>query len=249
MVGTSRIKSSGNIFKVIDMVESAILKEIMKNETSGLDKGSKFDWSEHLALVHSAKNYFKSYKWAHNDKEKMVLIYSNTKMKTAEIAEELGMNINSYRSMVSRVSARIGKLLFSTSDRVSNVILEADIKKAREMREHIDFLCNSFNIYKELSSEMMGLIEEKREPSENGDISDEDYFAALYFLTNFCKPIINARLEKLNPVALDYVMNQLSSNGYTTAMTHYNMLKEIMSTRALPKHIEEKCLNATGGKR
>lgn len=239
MSGTMKIKDSGNIFEVVYSIEAKVLSDPVA-----------YSAPEYARLFKAIKFYFNEGLWAHNDKEKKIYMYSGKNLKTAYIAERLHMNINTYRSNVSRISSRIRASLFDGAD-VYTAILASSPIELRKLCSHIEFLNVSFDIYDELDADLLKGINDKRESSPGVVISDEDYYEVLDFLCAFSKKAVQSRLSHLNPVALDYVMNELASPTYKKAMTHYKAIQRDIAMK--PKQIKENYIKAanalTGGTR
>lgn len=239
MSGTMKIKDSGNIFEVVYSLEAKILSDPVT-----------FSAPEYARLFKAIKFYFNEGAWAHNDKEKKIYMYSGKNLKTSYIAERLHMNINTYRSNVSRISARIRSVLFDGRD-VYTTILSSNSQELRKLCVHIEFLNVSFDIYDEFDVDLLKSIDEKKESSTGAGISDEDYYEVIDFLCAFSKKAVQSRLSHLNPVALGYVMSELASPTYKKAMTHYKAIQRDIAMK--PKKIKENYIKAanalTGGTR
>ena len=135
-------------------------------------------------------------------------------------------------------------------------ILCADAEGVRRMRQHVDFLNMSFDIYGELPADTVERVGRVCAASKGGrdskreSFSNEEYFSALLYLAMFSTPVMEGRLGKLNPAALDYVIESLSGGEFHPAMIHYGIIREkLLDAGILPKAVEKACMEATEGER
>jgi len=208
----------GNIFEEFQATRQAILE-------AGEDaEGTPVYSIEYTKLISELGAYFKSMKWARNDKERSVYLRTGRGLKTAEIAESLGINPNTYRSMVSTLSKRLRNLLFD-GESMSIAILEAKEDKVVALRKHVEYLATSFDFYSMYADYELNLIQKYSEAT--GVVSEpteEEMFTALYVLTLISKQTIDHRLSILNPLALQRVIEELTSNEYSVWKKYYQNL-------------------------
>jgi transposase-like protein len=238
MSATKKLKDSGNIFEVVSTIEATIV-------------GDKDTYSDpiYLQTIESIKNYFKNGSWSRNEKERLIYLYSGRGLKTAEIAERLGMNINTYRSSVSRVSSRLQGILFGDSSAYTS-LLEASSEDVAKLKKNVDFLNMSFDILNEFDSDILTKIESFKESSVGSTVTESEYYQAVLFLASFNKKVIEARLNQLNPIALDLVLNELNSSSLTSSMLQYSWLqKEAMKPKKLTETYIEKMNTESGVKK
>lgn len=208
----------GNIFEEFQDTRQAILE-------AGEDaNGTPVYSAEYARLMTELGSYFKSMKWARNDKEKAVYLRTGRGMKTVEIAESMGVNPNTYRSLVSTLSKRLRNLLFG-GESMAVAILGADEKKIISLRHHIEYLATSFDFYGMYADYEMNLIQKYSESKGVAqEPSEEEMFTALYTLTLLSKQTIDYRLSTLNPLALQRVIEELTSDEYSVWKKYYQKL-------------------------
>lgn len=208
----------GNIFEEFLATRQAILE-------AGEDaQGTPVYGDDYVKVMSMLNDYFKSMKWAKNEKEKAIYLRTGRGMKTAEIAESLGINPNTYRSMVSTLSKRLRNLLFG-GEAMSDAILTADVKKIKALRQHIENIILSFDFYSMYSDHELNLIQKYSEvQGVAAEPTEEEMFTALYVLTLISKRTIDFRLSSLNPLALQKVIEELTSKEYSVWKKYYQSL-------------------------
>ena len=210
-------KVQGNIFEEFISVKQTIMESSTTGAVSVYDE-------EYVKMLEVIENYFKSMKWAKNDKERAIYLRSGKGLKTSTIANALGVNPNTYRSLVSTVSKRLRDLLFDGED-MSVAILEADRDKVVSLRKHIEFLLLSFDFYSMYSSHELELIQ--RYSEQRGVIAEpteRELFDALMVLVMINNRTTEYRLQTLNQLALKKVFDELTSNQYSMWVKYYQEL-------------------------
>ena len=210
-------KVQGNIFEEFLTVKETVMESSTTGAVSVYDE-------DYVKLLEVIDSYFRSFKWAKNDKEKAIYLRSGKGLKTSTIANALGVNPNTYRSLVSTVSKRLRDLLFDGED-ISIAILSADKDKVVALRKHIEFLLLSFDFYSMYSSHELELIQRCSEQRGGfAEPTERELFDALMVLVMISNRTIEYRLQCLNPLALKRVVDELTSGQYSVWVKYYDIL-------------------------
>lgn len=68
--------------------------------------------SEYIKLLKAVKVYFDSFSWVGSEVDRLLYLYSGKGLNNSTIAGYIGINENTYRSKVSRISAKLSGILF-----------------------------------------------------------------------------------------------------------------------------------------
>lgn len=205
----------GNIFESFHAVKSAVLQDA---ETYG---------GEYLLLVEAIEKYFKSFVWTENENDRMIYLYSGRRLKSSVIADYMDINMNTYRSRVSRISAKLRDVLFHGSE-LSAVCLSGDLEVVKNARHHIERLNLQFDFYQEFKPKMLEKINSFISgcSDEKGTFSEAEMIQALFFLSKNSESGVEIQLKNVNPAALSYVVSQLSGEGYSDCFALYHVMQD-----------------------
>lgn len=209
--------NGGNIFEEFLTVKQTVL------DNSTIDNDFAYD-IEYVKLIQVIEDYFSSFKWVREGKEKAVYLRSGKGLRTSTIADMLNMNHSTYRSMVSKLSMRLRNLLFNGED-MSTAILSASKEKVIATRKHIEYLLLAFDFYSFYSDDALALIQKySKVEGETSEPTEEEMFSALLVLAYTSNRTIEYRLKSLNPLALKKVISELTSDEYNVWVKYYQEL-------------------------
>lgn len=180
---------------------------------------------EYVRLLKAVKVYFDSFSWVGNEADRLIYLYSGKGLNTSAIAAYIGINENTYRSRVSRISAKLSGILFSGS-RLSDVCLAANVDTVKMARVYIESLNNRLVIGKELSGYMLDKILAVTADSDlEQSVTEEEKFQALFLVASFSEPAIQNKMSEINPAALAVVMDELFGSGFSEWSCYYKKMQ------------------------
>lgn len=205
---------SANIFENYYMTKEAILKY-----------PDTYSSPEYLKLLQTVKEYFDSLAWVSDDKDKLIYLYSGRGMDSTTIAGYLGMNANTYRSRVSRISTRLSGVLFHGGI-LSELCLGGSPADVKKLRQHIEQVLYRLVIGKELSCYMMDKIHViTANVVEEQTVTEEEKFQALFLVASFSESAINKKMSEVNPTALAIVMEELFGSENSEWSLYYKRMQ------------------------
>lgn len=205
--------NAGNIFEAFFLAKEKITKE-----------PDIFSDSEYMKILQSVKKYF----------DRLIYLYAGKELNNSTIAEYLGVNVNTYRSRVSRVSTKLSGLLFD-GQRLIDACVYAPVEEIAKTRAYIDQLNNRLVIGKELSNYMLEKIHNITVDSvQEQPITEEDKFQALMLVAHFSEPAIESKLSEVKPEALAFIMNELFSSDSSEWSIYYKKMQDKVSHLAVP---------------
>lgn len=180
---------------------------------------------EYLKLLKAVRVYFDSFSWAGNEADRLVYLYSGKGLNCSAVAGCIGINENTYRSKVSRISAKLSGILFNGS-RLPDVCLSADGDTVRNARVYIESLNNRLVIGKELSGYMLDkLLAVTADSDLEQPVTEEEKFQALLLVAGFSEPAIQNKISEVNPAALAVVMDELFGSGFSEWSCYYRKMQ------------------------
>lgn len=206
-----------NIFK--DFYET---KEIINKNAEGLYN------DKHLKLIATLEKFFQSGIWAKNDTEKLMFYRANSDLTSAQLANLINVNQNTYRATLSRLNTRLRKMLFLGMT-LSDVCTSQNSEIIEKTRSVVEFLLMRFDFYSEMPSYMITKINDYCISASDDTFNEEDIFSALFFLGRFSEVTFNESLKHIKPAALKYVMQRLSGDKYTEEMSYFKNCQVIAS--------------------
>lgn len=93
--------NTGNIFESFFMAKEKIAKE-----------PNIFADPEYMKVLQSVKKYFDCFVWVSNPMDRLIYLYASKGYNNTAVADFIGVNVNTYRSRVSRISTKLSGLLF-----------------------------------------------------------------------------------------------------------------------------------------
>ena len=206
-----------NIFK--DFYET---KEVVNKHAEGLYN------DKHLRLIATLEKFFQSGIWAKNDTEKLMFYRANSDLTSAQLANLINVNQNTYRATLSRLNTRLRKMLFQGMA-LSDVCTSQNSEIIEKTQSVVEFLLMRFDFYSEMPSYLITKINDYCISVSDEKFSEEELFSALLFLGRFSEVATNESLKIINPAALKYAMHQLSSDKYTEEMSYFKRCQVIAS--------------------
>lgn len=88
--------NAGNIFEAFFLAKEKIVKE-----------PDIFSDPEYMKILQSVKKYFDSFVWVSNPMDRLIYLYAGKGYNNNAVADFIGVNVNTYRSRVSRVSTKL----------------------------------------------------------------------------------------------------------------------------------------------
>lgn len=88
--------NAGNIFEAFFLAKEKIAKE-----------PDIFSDPEYMKILQSVKKYFDSFVWVSNPMDRLIYLYAGKGYNNNAVADFIGVNVNTYRSRVSRVSTKM----------------------------------------------------------------------------------------------------------------------------------------------
>lgn len=215
--------NGGNIFEAYFKVKEMISKDPYL-----------YDSPEYQKILQSVKKYFDSFVWVSNDMDRLIYLYAGKELNNATIADYMGVNVNTYRSRVSRVSTKLSGLLFD-GQRLIDACVYAPVEEIAKTRAYIDQLNNRLVIGKELSNYMLEKIHNITVDSvQEEDITEEEKFQALMLVAHFSEPAIESKLSEVKPEALAFIMDELFSSDSSEWSIYYKKMQDKVSHLAVP---------------
>lgn len=206
-----------NIFK--DFYET---KELISKNVEGLYN------DKHLKLISTLEKFFQSGIWAKNDTEKLMFYRANSDLTSAQLANLINVNQNTYRATLSRLNTRLRNLLFQGM-KLSDVCTSENLEFINRTQSAVEFLLMRFDFYSEMPSNLITKINDYCISASDDTFNEEDMFSALFFLGRFSEVAFNESLKHINPSALKYVMQRLSGDKYTEEMNYFKSCQVIAS--------------------
>lgn len=193
-----------------------------------------YDSPEYQKILQSVKKYFDSFVWVSNDMDRLIYLYAGKDLSNATIADYIGVNVNTYRSRVSRVSTKLSGLLFD-GQRLIDACVYAPVEEIAKTRAYIDKLNNRLIIGKELSNYMLEKIHNITVDSvQEEDITEEEKFQALMLVAHFSEPAIESKLSEVKPEALAFIMDELFSSDSSEWSIYYKKMQDKVSHLVVP---------------
>lgn len=193
-----------------------------------------YDSPEYQKILQSAKKYFDSFVWVSNDMDRLIYLYAGKDLSNATIADYIGVNVNTYRSRVSRVSTKLSGLLFD-GQRLIDACVYAPVEEIAKTRAYIDKLNNRLIIGKELSNYMLEKIHNITVDSvQEEDITEEEKFQALMLVAHFSEPAIESKLSEVKPEAIAFIMDELFSSDSSEWSIYYKKMQDKVSHLVVP---------------
>lgn len=221
----------GNIFEAYWSVREVITKN-----------PDVYNDPEYFKLLKVIEQYFNSYRWTSDEKDRLIWLYSGKGLNTATVASYLDMNINSYRCKVSRISTKLKDILFDGSN-LSDICLSSDSGVVKNARIHIDHTNKMIAFCKEIPSGIFSQINATvTDAIIDPEMTEEDMFRALLFLTTYSNTVINDKLSQLNPAALEAVMASLYAHEYNPWLSYYKTMQDFVKVmRTPPAQVIQAC--------
>lgn len=215
--------NAGNIFEAFFLAKEKIVKE-----------PDIFSDPEYMKILQSVKKYFDSFVWVSNPMDRLIYLYAGKGYNNNAVADFIGVNVNTYRSRVSRVSTKLSGLLFD-GQRLIDACVYAPAEEIAKTRAYIDQLNNRLVIGKELSNYMLEKIHNITVDSvQEQPITEEDKFQALMLVAHFSEPAIESKLSEVKPEALAFIMDELFSSDSSEWSIYYKKMQDKVSHLAVP---------------
>lgn len=197
---------------------------------------------EYARLLKAVKVYFDSFSWVGNEADRLIYLYSGKGLNTSAIAAYIGINENTYRSKVSRISAKLSGILFRGS-RLPDVCLSSNADTVKSARVYIESLNNRLVIGKELSGYMLDKILAVTADSDLGQsVTEKEKFQALFLVASFSEPVIENKMSEVNPAALAVVMDELFGSECSEWSRYYRkMQSKVFHLQMPPPNIIDFC--------
>lgn len=214
---------SANVFENYHMTRKTILEH---PDTYGSP--------EYFKLLQAVKGYFDSLVWVFDEKDRLIYLYSGRELDSATVAEYIGMNANTYRSRLSRISTKLSSTLFHGGV-LSELCLSRSPADVKKLRQHIEQLNNRLVIGKELSNHIFNKIHNITvDCVQEQQTTEEEKFQALLLLASFSEPAINNKMSEVNPAALAFVMEELFGSEFSEWSCYYKKMQSRVSNLNMP---------------
>lgn len=208
----------GNIFEAYYYVRQKVL-----------DNPSDYSSPEYMKVLQSVKTYFDSFVWVSNDMDRLIYLYAGKGLNNNTIADYIGINANTYRSRVSRVSNKLSGVLFD-GKKLIDACLYAPIEEIADTRAYIERLNHRLVLGKELSNYMFEKIHNiTADCVQEDELTEEDKFHALMLVAHFSEPAIDGMLSDVKPEALAYIMDELFGVKFSEWSIYYKRMQEKVS--------------------
>ncbi|MBO5031664.1 MAG: hypothetical protein J6D08_07235 [Lachnospiraceae bacterium] len=215
---------SANIFENYHMTKKIILEH-----------PDTYSNPEYLKLLQAVKVYFDSFVWASDETDRKIYLYSGRKLNSITIADYVGINPNTYRSRVSRISTRLNSILFFGRE-LSELCMGGSLEDIKETRIYVECLNNRLVMGKELSGHIFEKIHAiTANVVEEQPVTEEEKFQAMLLVASFSEPAINNKMSQVNPLALKLVMDELFGTGYSEWSCYYKRMQSKVSTLNMPQ--------------
>ena len=126
--------NAGNIFEAFFLAKEKIAKE-----------PDIFSDPEYMKILQSVKKYFDSFVWVSNPMDRLIYLYAGKGYNNNAVADFIGVNVNTYRSRVSRVSTKLSGLLFDGQRLIDACVYAPveEIAKTRSEERRVGKECRS----------------------------------------------------------------------------------------------------------
>lgn len=236
------IKTAGgfglmNIFQEIDTIKDTIWGDTNVFEPI------------RVKLIEEILTYIKSCRWSKDAIDSTIFLYHGKGLTSRQIAEIMDLNENTYRSRLSKISKRLKELLFYGQS-PTQMCLGNDLEQVEKLYRHVKWLNYRFDLYAELEPSMLCRLRDATEYAncQAEELADEDIFKALLFVATYSKTTIEQRLEKINPDALKYVINEITAGEYTDMLSYYRMTQSRCGNVTVSPKFIEQCKKAGIGR-
>lgn len=208
----------GNIFEAYYYVRQKVL-----------DNPYDYSSSEYLKILQSVKTYFDSFVWVSNDMDRLIYLYAGKGLNNTTIADYIGVNVNTYRSRVSRVSNKLAGVLFD-GRKLEDACLYASVEEIADTRAYIEKLNHRLVLGRELSNYMFEKIHNITEDCDKEEeLTEENKFRALMLVAHFSEPAIDSMFSDVKPEALAYIMNELYGTQFSEWSIYYKRMQKKVS--------------------
>ena len=153
-----------NIFK--DFYET---KEVVNKNAEGLYN------DKHLRLIATLEKFFQSGIWAKNDTENLMFYRANSYLTSAQLANLINVNQNTYRATLSRLNTRLRKMLFQGMA-LSDVCTSQNSEIIEKTQSVVEFLLMRFDFYSEMPSYLITKINDYCISVSDEKFSEEELF-------------------------------------------------------------------------
>lgn len=189
---------------------------------------------EYVRLLKAVKVYFDSFSWVGNETDRLIYLYSGKGLNTSTIADYIGINENTYRSKVSRISAKLSGILFNGS-KLADVCLAMEVDYVKSARVHIESLNNRLVIGKELSGHVLDkILAVTAQADLEQPVTEEEKFQALFLVAIFSEPTIQNHMSEVNPAALSFVMDELFGSECSKWSRYYKKMQSKVFHLSMP---------------
>lgn len=214
---------SANIFENYHMTKETVLAH-----------PDTYSDSEYLKLLQAVKVYFDSFVWASDETDRKIYLYSGRKLNSITIADYVGINPNTYRSRVSRISTRLNSILFLGRE-LSELCMCGSLEDVKETRIYIECLNNRLVMGKELSGHIFEKIHAiTANAIEEQTVTEAEMFQALLLVASFSEPAINNKMSQVNPLALKLVMDELFGSEFSEWSCYYKKMQSKVFNLQMP---------------
>lgn len=202
-----------NIFKELESVKAEY-------------EANKSDYVELSEIaIQLSEEYLQSMLWCRNETERRIYMYQASGLSAEEISSLLKLNANTYRSTLSRISARLRKDVFNTNN-LSETLLFSDSQTKKDLIHRLMFLKFDWNLYRQVNPEIINMLLTASDKLCDSDdnITEEDLIKVLVVIKMNSNEYILSQLRGVKAKALHTVINGLNTNKYNVFFDNFMQL-------------------------
>lgn len=201
--------------------------------------------ADYACLVKVIDNYLDSLVWAKDKVDSNIYFLTKRGEVGKQIASDLDIPIATYRTRVSRITKVLNQVLFDGRD--AYCIAELSAEELSNMTVRIRHLGCVVDVSKATLPDVYTVINEQINNVEaSKKPSDEEVFAALFFLTMCSRKQVNNLYRKVNPEVLRYVIDELGKKDGSLMAEYYTEIAKFVSGISMNDSIIAKVKKAVG---
>jgi len=183
---------------------------------------AEFDTLTGETLV-ACENYIASLRWCGSSIGRNIYLYQSEGMSTEEICSKLKLNENTFRSMLSRISAHLRKEVFKTNN-LFETILFSDSQTRQELINRMKFLMMDYSLFNELDADTVAMLLKSADEiciQDTGGITEGDLAQAIAFVKMLSNDYRLKQLKNIKAGALKMVISGLKTRSYNSFIDNY----------------------------
>ena len=184
--------------------------------------------------------YFKSYAWSKDNVDKALYVRAGQGLTFNEIANTVGTTGGTLRVRSSTITKNITEKLLENTQ-FNNDILNLSDETLLRFCQKLRFASINFNFYNSFTNDLLVKFNEVETQAKriSEEPTEQELYDAVYFLARFSNDALEDWLHRLNPKAIQTVIDNLKSGDFTNDLKRFVKYKDMAGYQKLPDKFKD----------